>query len=176
MANKYRINGKFASFKNFVKANGLDSVSYADLNKKQKRVFNGLKTYSERIIYKGQFLNKISAKKLKNDKDLQLFAKNNNKSISKYINENIEDILEVYEGAFKITKNNNNVFDFINKAKGNLSIYGKPVSKNEFNLFAKRAIQKAMKAGFFNNIFNFDISDNGQEINLTEIEPIGSDE
>lgn len=173
---RYRINGKFVSFKDFVKINGLDSVNYQSLNLQEKRVWNGINTAQNRVrLESGQYLNKVTLSKLKKDKNLQYFAFKNNVSIDEYIKNNIDTILKFNEQAFSITKNHNTVEKFIMNSNGKFYYKGVEISKNELikklSLKRTKALNKSNK---FISIYSFKIEKNGNKITLTKIEEKGS--
>ena len=175
---RYRINGKFATFKDFVKVNGLDAVNYENLTSKEKRIWNGLETYSNRIkLESGQFVNKTTLSILRRDKDIKDFAAKNNKTVDQYIRENIDTITRFKNQTFTLTKNQNTVEKFIQDSNGKFLLNGEPIDKNELikKLQNKRRYQLAKKNKFI-NIYKFEIKDNGRTINLTEIENLGSGE
>lgn len=176
MKKRYRINGKFASFKDFVKVNGLDAVNYNDLSKQEKRVWNGIQTYSNRIkLESGQFVNKATLSILRRDKDIKDFAAKNNKTVDEYLMENIDIITRFKNQVFNLTKNQNNVEKFIQESNGKFLLNGETIDKNELikKLQNKRRYQLSKKNKFI-NIYKFEIKDNGRTINLTDIENLGS--
>lgn len=175
---RYRINGKFVKFKDFIKINGLDAVNYETLNTQEKRIWSGLNTYENRIkLENGQFLNKTTLNKLKRDTDLKTFAAKNNMSIDEYLKQNIDTILKFNAQAFEITKNGKNVDKFILNSNGKFHYKGEEISKNELikKLQGKRNHQ-LKKNNKFINIYRFKIENNGNKITLEEIEDKGSND
>lgn len=174
---KFRINGKFVTLKEFVKVNGTDSVLPHNLNAKEKRILNGLKSYENRIkLDNGQFVNKVTLSKLKRDSNLKIFAEKNNMSLNDYLRQNIDTILKFNSQAFQITKNQNNVEKFINQSNGNFKYKGKLIDKNELIQKLQKGRISALKKNKFITIYTFEIKDNGHKINLTEIKKMGSDD
>jgi hypothetical protein len=173
---RYRINGKFATFKDFVKVNGLDAVNYENLTSKEKRIWNGLETYSNRIkLESGQFVNKTTLSILRRDKDIKDFAAKNNKTIDQYIRENIDTITRFKNQVFSIYKNNKNVEKFIQESNGKFSYFGKEIDKTELILTLQQNYREALRESRHIGIYKFEIKENGRNINLIEEEYKGSD-
>lgn len=173
---KYRIKGKFVKFKDFIKINGLDAVNYELLSAQEKRVWNGVQTYQNRVVLdNGQFVNKTTLSRLYKNKNYQQFAEKNNKDIKTYIKENIDIILKFDTQAFSISKNQNNVEKFIQETNGKLFFKGKEIEKNNLIQALQLKRTRALKKGKFITIYYFKIEKNGNKITLEKIEEKGSE-
>lgn len=176
MKKRYRINGKFASFKDFVKVNGLDAVNYENLTSQEKRVWNGIQTYNNRIkLESGQFVNKATLSILRRDKDIKDFAAKNNKSVDEYLRENIDTIVRFKNQVFTLYKNNKNVEAFIQNSNGKFSYLGKPIDKLELILALQQNYREALRENRHIGIYKFEIKNNGRNINLIVEDYKGSD-
>jgi len=116
---QYRLNGKFTSFKNFVKVHGLDAVNYNDLESREKRIYNGIETASNRLRIGGEFIHKPLESKIRK------YAKNNEMEVNEYIKKNRE-VIETYmkEQSITNTYNDQKITDMVDlAAKGKMTIY-----------------------------------------------------
>jgi hypothetical protein len=169
---KYRVNGKFATLKTFVKTYGLDSVVYEQLNKNERRVWNGLNAYENRVILDGKF----APKTLTENPTIKKFALDRNETLKQYIEENKEDILRfTNQGLINRSVNTNNLHEFINNHKGEVLFKGKLISKEDFLLKMDVERTKAMKTGnTVEIIYNFEVKNNGRELNFTSSKKVTS--
>lgn len=161
---KYRINGKFVSFKTFVKSNGLDAVVYNQLNDHEKRVYRGLETYEKRAIIKGKF----APHTLTENPTLKAFARSRGETIKQYIEENLTEINKFMKsGLFNRSVNSNSIHDFINKHKGDIIYKGKKISKDDFLFLMDMQRGKDMSTGTtVETIYNFDVKNSGKTLEL----------
>lgn len=170
---KYRVNGKFATLKTFVKTFGLDAVVYDKLDKQEKRVWNGINTYEGRVVLEG---GKFAPKTLTENPTIKKFALDRNESLKKYIEENEADILRfTNQGLINRSVNTNNLHEFINNHKGDVLYKGKTISKEDFLLKMDVERAKAMKTGnTVEVVYNFEVKKNGKELNFKDSKKIKS--
>lgn len=169
---KYRVNGKFATLKTFVKTYGLDAVVYDKLDKQEKRVWNGLSAYENRVVLDGKF----APKTLTENPTIKKFALDRNESLKKYIEENQADILKfTNSGIITRVVNSKSLHDFINNHKGQVIFEGTPIDKSEFLL--KMDIERAeiMSGKSVPEIlYYFEVKENGKLLNFVKIKIIKS--
>lgn len=170
---KYRVNGKFATLKTFVKTYGLDAVVYDKLDKKEKRVWNGINTYESRIFLEG---GKFAPKTLTENPTIKKFALDRNETLKQYIEENKEAILRfTNQGLINRSVNTNGLHNFINDHKGDILYKGKLIDKNDFLLKMDIERAKAMKTGnTVEVIYNFEVKNNGKQLNFKDSKKIKS--
>lgn len=169
---KYRVNGKFATLKTFVKTYGLDAVVYEQLNKTERKVWNGLNAYENRVILDGKF----APKTLTENPTIKKFALDRNETLKQYIEENKEDILRfTNQGLINRSVNTNNLHEFINNHKGDIFYKGKLISKTDFLLKMDIERAKAMKTGnTVEVVYNFEVKNNGKQLNFKDSKKIKS--
>jgi hypothetical protein len=169
---KYRVNGKFATLKTFVKTYGLDAVVYEQLNKTERKVWNGLNAYENRVILDGKF----APKTLTENPTIKKFALDRNETLKQYIEENQADILRfTNQGLINRSVNTNNLHEFINNHKGDILYKGKAISKTDFLLKMDMERTKAMKTGnTVEVVYNFEVKKNGKELNFKDSKKIKS--
>jgi hypothetical protein len=169
---KYRVNGKFATLKTFVKTFGLDAVVYDNLSKQEKKVWNGISSYENRVVLDGKF----APKTLTENPTIKKFALDRNETLKQYIEENATDILKFMEnGLINRSVNTNSLHDFINNHKGEILYKGKAIDKNEFLLKMDIERAKAMKTGnTVEVIYNFEVKKNGKQLDFKDSKKIKS--
>lgn len=169
---KYRVNGKFATLKTFVKTYGLDAVVYDKLDKSEKRVWNGLNAYENRVVLDGKF----APKTLTENPTIKKFALDRNETLKQYIEENKDDILRfTNQGLINRSVNTNNLHEFINNHKGDILYKGQAISKTDFLLKMDIEKAKAMKTGnTVEVVYNFEVKKNGKELNFKDSKKIKS--
>lgn len=170
---KYRINGKFASFKSFVKTFGLDAVSYESLSKQERKVWNGINTYQSRAVLSG---GKFAPKTLTENPTIRAFAQSRGESLKKYLEDNEADILKfTNQGLINRTVNSKSLHDFIQNHKGDILYRGQSMSKEEF-LF-KMDMNRAKDASTSTTVetlYNFNVKNNGKTLELRSTKKIKS--
>ena len=159
---KYRVNGRFASLKTFVKTFGTDAVIYNQLTAKEKRVINGIETYAKRAVINGQFANKT----LTENPTIKTFATSRGETLKQYIEENISDINKFMKsGNIGRTVNTNGIHEFINKHKGQIIYKGKEITKEEFLFEMDMQRGKDMGKGTtVETLYNFKVKNNGKTL------------
>ena len=170
---KYRINGKFVTFKTFVKTYGLDAVNYKTLGAKEKRIYSGLETYQKRVVLStGQF----APKTLTENPTIKDFAKNRNMSLGQYIKENEAAINKFMEsGLIQRSVNSRSLHNFVKNHKGDIIYKGKTYTAEEFLFKMDMARAKDMsKSTTVETIYNFEVSKNGKTLKLTGLKKIRS--
>lgn len=170
---KYKVNGKFASLKTFVKAYGLDAVVYDQLTPKEKRVWNGVNTYEKRVLLDGKF----APKTLTENPTIKKFALDRNESLKQYIEENASDILKfTNQGLINRVVNSKGLHEFINNHKGEVIYEGAPISKNVFLFTMDQERAEIMsKKSVVEILYYFEVRNNGKTLVLIEVKIIESD-
>jgi hypothetical protein len=162
------------TFKTFIKSAGLDAVVYSKLTQKEKRIWNGLNTYENRVVLEGKF----APKTLTENPTIKKFALDRNETLKQYIEENAADILKfTNSGIIERVVNSKSLHDFINNHKGQLIFEGNPIDKKEFLL--KMDIQRAeiMSGKSVPEIlYYFEVKENGKVLNFKKIKIIKSPE
>jgi hypothetical protein len=172
---KYRVNGKFATLKTFVKTFGLDAVVYDNLSKQEKKVWNGISSYENRVVLDGKF----APKTLTENPTIKKFAMDRNETLKQYIEENKDDILRfTNQGLINRGVNSQALHGFIDKHKGNIIYKGKEIDRNDFlfkmdmekvKIMDKR--NKKKDAGSeIEVIYNFEVQNNGKTLVLKSIQ------
>ncbi len=172
---KYRVNGKFATLKTFVKTYGLDAVIYDKLDKKEKRVWNGLNTYENRVVLDG---GKFAPKTLTENPTIKKFALDRNETLKQYIEENQADILKfTNQGLINRGVNSQALHGFIDKHKGPIMYKGKEIDKKDFlfkmdmekvKIMDKRNKKKDADSEI-EVIYNFEVQNSGKTLVLKSI-------
>jgi hypothetical protein len=138
----WRVNGKFVKFKDFVKANGTDSVIYDNLTKSEKATINGLERSTNRLG--GKYIKPEVAYKIK-----QLYTEKIDKqkfpTLESYKSAAKKSLTEVF-----INSKMNYTYN-LNSIKHKIDLYdviyinGKPVTRQEakenilaFNIFKQQ--------------------------------------
>ena len=162
---RYRVNGKFASLKTFVKTYGLDAVNYTTLDKKDQRVIRGIETYQKRAVLKdGTF----APKTLTENPTVKKFLQSRGESLQSYLKAHEDDLLKfTNQGLFNRTVNTNSLHEFIKNHKGDITIKGKAISKEEFLFQMDMQRGKDMgKGNTVETLYNFNVKNNGRTLNL----------
>ncbi len=129
---KFRINGKFVSFKDFLKADpeNINRVNRAELTKDQLGFVNrstaARENYEKRITVKGKFV------KHEFERTIKEFAKNNGMEVSQYVKTNRAQIENFYQNSIiNYSYRSGKIYDKIETFKGTFKINGKQMSKGE---------------------------------------------
>lgn len=166
---KYRINGKFVSFKQFIKTFGSDAVAPSSLTDKEKRILRGVETAAKRARIDGRFVPKV----ITSNPGVKQAAKDAKMSVNQYLMNYIDDVKEYLEtGVFTITKNTTNLHDFIDNHKGLVLYKGKAVDRAELKLKLDGMKQKSFTSKRKNVsevFYTFEISSDGRTINLVKV-------
>jgi len=178
MAKKYsqrwKVNGKFSTFKDFIKANGQDYVQYEKLSTTEKKIYNGLKQYEQRIVIRGKFKDN---KELVNNPTLKIFAKNNNMDIKSYIKKNYDKIDRyMKKGVLTYSVNLTKLPRFINTHSGILlNEDGSEMTKAQMLEYLTTLIKTSMQGTkYFTAYVRFKITNFGTNATVLSITLIGS--
>lgn len=170
---KYRVNGKFANLKTFIKTYGADAVIYDQLDAKEKRIWNGVNTYQKRaVLNTGQF----APKTLTENPTIKAFARSRGESLKAYIEENQTDINKfMNQGLINRSVNSRSIHSFIENHKGTIIYKGKEIDKNQFlyNMDLKRSKDSSTK-NVVESVYEFEVKDNGKTLVLKKVTLIKS--
>jgi hypothetical protein len=164
---KYRIKGKFVSFKTYAKEVGTDFAETLQLTKKEKQSLNGLKNYERNLknlnrFPDGKLMNKVTSK------DVDIFTKEMSKQEKLiYIRENAKAIKKRMEtNTSNVTKGQDEVNSFLKKyAAANIFINGKSLfelygSNGKLKLlqFIDRVNKIFVSLNYFNSELSFSVN------------------
>lgn len=165
----WRINGKIADFKNFVKTFGLDAVSYESLTTHEKRVYNGLSQYSERLLIGTKF---ASESKVLRNPIIKEMADANNMPLKEFIKTHKRVLLDYLENDnIEISKNSHNAVAFVKAHRGKV-FDGETETSKEALLFKFSNIETAESSGGKKAIiiYNFEVQTLGTNLKFVGYE------
>jgi len=117
-----------ATFKPFLKANGLDAVIYENLTTYQKKVYNGVKTAANRLTApNGRF---VESNILKRD-IITKGAKFKGLTPLEYWTKYKKLITDTFSDGLPLSKNSFNMAEYVEKHNGKFFYKGKPISKKQ---------------------------------------------
>ena len=172
---QWKINNKFAKFKDFIKTNGLDYVDYNKLTSHEKRVYNGVKTYQTRVIYQGKF---IDNKTFLNNPKIKEFAKNNDMPVKDYLKANYKDLKKFIDSNLLTRSiNDKNIESFILKHNGKFFLNAVSISASdliEFIAEQKLLFLNKKPNMYFTAYYNFIVKNFGKDLFFVSAVWVGS--
>lgn len=166
---KYRVNGKFVKFKDFVKSNGLDSVNYSSLTSHEKKVWNGINSYENRITLKGQFATKSFLKNKSIRKALEENAERKGMKFMEYLKKYNKEITDFFEvGAFFDQYGEREAEKLVINHSGKFFYNGKEITRNEMNWILSEAKLKAKMENSAFTTFDFELKAGGHDLHFKQ--------
>jgi len=139
---RWKVGNKFATFKDFIKSNGSDSVIYEKLSTHEKKVINGIEAAGKRVKLDNKYVSKEVAYRIKKDYESSENIKAKHPDFKEYIKSGAKVLKQMYvNNIVNYNYSLNSIKNKINKFE-NVYINGNLVSKaeaqeyiNGFNIF-----------------------------------------
>lgn len=139
---RWKVGNKFATFKDFIKSNGTDSVIYEKLTTHEKRVVNGIEAAAKRVKLDNKYVSKEVAYRIKKDYESSENIKAKHPDFKEYLKSGANVLKQMYvNNIVNYNYNLNSIKNKINKFE-NVYVNGNLVSKaeaqeyiNGFNVF-----------------------------------------
>ena len=139
---RWKVGNKFATFKDFIKINGTDSVIYDKLSTHEKKVINGIESAGKRVKLDNKYVSKEVAYRIKKDYESSENIRAKHPDFKEYLKSGSNVLKQMYvNNIVNYNYSLNSIKNKINKFE-NVYINGNLVSKaeaqeyiNGFNVF-----------------------------------------
>lgn len=139
---RWKVGNKYATFSDFIKNNGTDSVIYDKLTTHEKRVINGIEAAAKRIKLDNKYVSKEVAYRIKKDYESSENIKAKHPDFKEYLKSGAKVLKQMYvNNIVNYNYSLNSIKNKINKFD-NIYVNGNLVSKaeaqeyiNGFNVF-----------------------------------------
>ena len=139
---RWKVGNKFATFSDFIKSNGTDSVIYEKLTIHEKRVINGIEAAAKRVKLDNKYVSKEVAYRIKKDYESSENIKSKHPDFKEYLKSGSKVLKQMYvNNIVNYNYSLNSIKNKINKFE-NVYVNGNLVSKaeaqeyiNGFNVF-----------------------------------------
>jgi hypothetical protein len=139
---RWKVGNKFATFKDFIKTNGTDSVIYEKLSTHEKKVINGIEAAGKRVKLDNKYVSKEVAYRIKKDYESSENIKAKHPDFKEYLKSGSKVLKQMYvNNIVNYNYSLNSIKNKINKFE-NVYVNGNLVTNaeaqeyiNGFNVF-----------------------------------------